>query len=93
MAISTYKLINSYGVSKGLIDRMKHNKAITTFTINELCNTLDCNLNYIMVFVPDNKENNDFVQTPQSNSSEVVLTLMIGVYAMLLCLKWLYKAV
>ena len=46
-----------------------------------------------MVFVPDNKENNDFVQTPQSNSSEVVLTLMIGVYAMLLCLKWLYKAV
>ena len=36
--ISTYKLINSYGVSKGLIDRMKHNKAITTFTINELCN-------------------------------------------------------
>ncbi len=26
--ISTYKLINSYGVSKGLIDRMKHNKAI-----------------------------------------------------------------
>ena len=27
--ISTYKLINSYGVSKGLIDRMKHNKAGT----------------------------------------------------------------
>ena len=57
--ISTYKLINSYGVSKGLIDRMKHNKEITTFTINELCNTLDCNLNDIMLFVPDNKENNE----------------------------------
>ena len=48
--ISTYKLINSYGVSKGLIDRMKHNKAITTFTINELCNTLNCSLNVIMSF-------------------------------------------
>ncbi len=57
--ISTYKLINSYGVSKGLIDRMKHNKAITTFTINELCNTLNCSLNDIMTFVPDNKENNE----------------------------------
>ncbi len=64
--ISTYKLINSYGVSKGLIDRMKHNKAITTFTINELCNTLDCNLNDIMVFVPDN--------------SEVLISFWLGVF-------------
>lgn len=44
---------------EGLIDRMKHNKAITTFTINELCNTLNCSLNDIMTFVPDNKENNE----------------------------------
>lgn len=50
---------DSYRVSKGLIDRMKHNKAITTFTINELCNTLNCSLNDIMTFVPDNKENNE----------------------------------
>lgn len=57
--ISTYKLINTYGISKGLIDRMKHNKAITTFTINELCNTLNCSIDDIMTFVPDNKENKD----------------------------------
>ena len=36
--ISTYKLINEFGVSRSMIDRLKHNKPITTTTINELCN-------------------------------------------------------
>ena len=74
--ISTYKLINSYGVSKGLIDRMKHNKAITTFTINELCNTLDCNLNDIMVFVPDNKR----IMSKTFEKSEVLISFWLGVF-------------
>ena len=35
--VSTYKLINEFGVNRSLIDRLKHDKPITTVTINELC--------------------------------------------------------
>lgn len=33
--ISTYKLINQYGLSRSLLDRIKHNKPLTTVTIND----------------------------------------------------------
>ena len=49
--ISTYKLITEYGVSRSLIDRLKHNKPITTVTINDLCTILDCNIEDIAVFI------------------------------------------
>lgn len=40
--ISTYCLINEYGISGSLLDRLKHNKPITTVTLDELCRILDC---------------------------------------------------
>ena len=40
--ISTYKLINEYGISRSLLDRLKHNKPISTVTLNDLCNILHC---------------------------------------------------
>ena len=54
--ISPYKLINHYGLSRGLIDRLKHNKPMTTVTINDLCKILDCNVKDIMVYVPDEND-------------------------------------
>ncbi len=48
--ISTYKLINDYGLSRSLIDRLKHNKPITTVTINDLCKILDCTVEDILKF-------------------------------------------
>lgn len=39
--ITTYSLINDYGFSKGLIDNLKHNRPITTTTIEDICNKLD----------------------------------------------------
>lgn len=51
--ISTYKLINNYGVSRSLIDRLKHNKPISTQTINDLCTFLDCNVEDILLFTKD----------------------------------------
>ncbi len=48
--ISTYKLINKYGLSRSLIDRLKHNKPITTVTLNDLCSILGCRVEDIMVF-------------------------------------------
>ena len=51
--ISTYRLINEYNVSRSLLDRLKHNKPITTVTINDLCCILQCNVNDIMVYIPE----------------------------------------
>ena len=51
--ISTYKLINQYGVSRSLLDRLKHNKPISTVTLNDLCNILDCQIEHILVYQKD----------------------------------------
>lgn len=51
--ITTYKLINQYGVSRSLIDRLKHNKPISTVTLNDLCTFLDCRVEDILLFEKD----------------------------------------
>lgn len=52
--ISTYKLINTYGISRSLIDRLKHNKPISTVTLNDLCTILNCRVEEILLYIPDN---------------------------------------
>ena len=52
--ISTYRLINEFGISRSLLDRLKHNRAISTVTLNDLCNILQCSVDKILVFIPDN---------------------------------------
>ncbi len=54
--VSTYKLINQYGISRGLLDRLKHNKPISTVTLNDLCTILECRVEDVLLFIPD--ENN-----------------------------------
>ena len=51
--ITTYTLINKYNISRGLIDRLKHNKPITTVTLNDLCIILDCKVEDILVYIKD----------------------------------------
>ncbi len=48
--VSTYKLINNFGVSRSLIDRLKHNKPISTQTIDDLCRFLDCSVEEILKY-------------------------------------------
>ena len=54
--ITTYKLINTYGVSRSLLDRLKHNKPISTVTLNDLCTFLNCKVEEIIVFVSDEEK-------------------------------------
>ena len=54
--VSTYKLINTYGISRSLLDRLKHNKPISTVTINDLCTFLDCKVEDILVYTKDENE-------------------------------------
>ena len=55
--ITTYKLINQYGISRSLLDRLKHNKPISTVTLDDLCKILACRVEDILVFCEE-KENN-----------------------------------
>ena len=54
--ISTYKLIHEFGISRSLLDRLKHNRAISTVTLNDLCTILQCTVDEILIFIPDNIE-------------------------------------
>ena len=56
--ISTYKLVKDYGLSRSLIDRLKHNKPISTVTLNDLCLILDCRVEDILVFIKENVPEN-----------------------------------
>ena len=51
--ISTYKLITKYNVTRSLLDRLKHNKPISTVTLNDLCTILECRVEDILIYVKD----------------------------------------
>ncbi len=48
--ISTYKLINEFNVSRSLLDRLRHNKPISTQTLDDLCGYLDCRVEDILEY-------------------------------------------
>ena len=54
--ISTYKLINQYGISRSLLDRLKHNKPISTVTLDDLCKILSCRVEDILIFTSDESQ-------------------------------------
>ncbi len=50
--ISQYKLIKEYGVSSGQLDRLRKNDNVSTYTLNRLCEILDCRLEDIAEYRP-----------------------------------------
>lgn len=57
--ISTYALINKYGVSSSTINRLRHDEPLSTMTINDLCTFLHCGVNEILQFIPDADAENE----------------------------------
>lgn len=53
--ITTYALINRHGINPRTIHNLKHNKSITLFTMEKLCQILDCQAESIVAFVSDEK--------------------------------------
>lgn len=51
--ISTYKLVNTFHLSRSLLDRLKHNKPISTVTLNDLCTFLDCRVEDVIVYIKE----------------------------------------
>ena len=51
--ISTYALINTYGISSATIDRIRKGQGITTQKINDLCSILNCRVEDIIVYIDE----------------------------------------
>lgn len=51
--ISQYVLINKYNISTSLLDSLRHNKSISMNTLNNLCQILDCDVQDIVSYIPD----------------------------------------
>ena len=51
--ITEYHLIFKQGLSANTLHRMKHGEAISTKTLNVLCEILECEVSDIIKYVPD----------------------------------------
>ena len=55
--ITQYKLVNDHKFSRGQLSRLKHNKNVNTFTLDRLCDILDCNIEDVVEYrKTENKE-------------------------------------
>lgn len=51
--LTTYALIEKHGLSRGTLDKLKHNRNVTLETIEKLCIILDCKVEDIVVYIPN----------------------------------------
>lgn len=51
--ISQHKLIKDYHFSTGQLDRLRKNDSVSTNTLDMLCSILDCKLEEVAVYLPD----------------------------------------
>ena len=51
--ISTYKLEHTYQMNRAMIHKLKHNESITMLTLNQLCNTFECDITDVIEFTRD----------------------------------------
>ena len=53
--VTEYALIFKHGIPANTLHRMKHGEAITTKTLDALCEILDCSVSEILEYVPSEK--------------------------------------
>ena len=51
-----YTLTNKYHISHSTLHRLKHNKDVSTKTLNDLCRILECNISDIVQYVPSDTD-------------------------------------
>jgi len=51
--VSQYQLIKKYGISTGQLDRLRKNGNVNSYTLNTLCEILDCRLEDIAEYEKD----------------------------------------
>ena len=53
---STYTLIKDYRISSSTIDKLRHDRPVTTTTLNDLCRILNCPIEAIAEYVPSDDD-------------------------------------
>ena len=53
--ISQYKLLKEYHFSSGQLDRLRKNENVSSYTLNQLCQILDCRLEDIAEYRKEQK--------------------------------------
>ena len=53
---TTYTLIKKYHVSSAIIDKLRKNKPVNTTTVNDLCFILDCKVEDILCYAPNEED-------------------------------------
>lgn len=56
--ISTYVMENQFGLNPCEISRLRNNHNFTLSSLNRLCTLFECDITDIIVYIPDDKENN-----------------------------------
>lgn len=51
--ITQYKLIKEHNISSGQLDRLRKNSNVNTYTLNQLCKILHCELSDIAEFIDE----------------------------------------
>ena len=51
--VTTYDLIYKQGMSANTIQRLRHDRPISTRTLDELCEILQCGVSDILTYKPD----------------------------------------
>ena len=51
--ISQYQLIKDYGIDKAQLQRLRQNLVVKKLILNRLCQILNCRIEEIMEYVPD----------------------------------------
>ena len=52
--IRQYRLIKDYGIDKAQLQRLRDNRVVKTMILDTLCTILDCRIEDVVEFVPDN---------------------------------------
>lgn len=54
--ITQYALYTHYNVTRSQLDRLRKNKNVEVYTIDKLCSILDCRVEDIMEYIPDQNQ-------------------------------------
>ena len=52
--VTTYTLIKEHGFSRGTLDSLKHDRNISTAALDDICEILDCRVEDVLVYLPNN---------------------------------------
>ena len=57
--LTQYKLIKEYSFSTGQLDRLRKNGNVNTYTLDRLCEILNCELSDIAEYISENVSKDD----------------------------------